>query len=456
MRAAARHITGTHVYSHVSCPRAVVLDLHGDPARRRAPSEAEAFQLARGREHEARITAELGWPAPEYPRGEFAAGAAATAALLAAGVPGVLQGVLQVGSWLGIPDLLRRVPGASALGGFHYVVGDVKSSARPRADQVLQVAFYSALLTRVQDRAPDHAFLVLKDGHEERIDVAEIEPVLDDVLEQVTGQLDPKVAAAERPFLSRACAGCRWSSLCLPELEVADDLSLVAGMTRGLRQTLERAGVATAARLAEAAVEPLARRTHLEPALLRRLRRAAEARRQGGPVAEATPRRGALASGAIVHLLTDPFAERVLWMGVLHPAAEGGVVRDALPRAREHELARFGELVAGLPAGIPLLHHGGVVPHWYVEATRARHASRELENRFVDLAARLRGAVTLPGPAFGLDDWVRLALGRDPHRAGEAAAAAKWLAEGKEARLRAKGAADLGDLAALRERWLTE
>ena len=80
-----RPITGTHVYTMMKCPRAVALDLHEDRSRRRRLRDDEEFVLRRGREHEARVVAGLGWPEPEYDRGDFATGAAATAAMLADG-----------------------------------------------------------------------------------------------------------------------------------------------------------------------------------------------------------------------------------------------------------------------------------------------------------------------------------------------------------------------------------
>ena len=78
-----------------------------------------------------------------------------------------------MGDRLGLPDLMRRVDGASALGAHHYEVVDVKSSGRARSDQVLQVVFYSRLLARLQGRMPEHGALVLKDRSEQRFSVAD-------------------------------------------------------------------------------------------------------------------------------------------------------------------------------------------------------------------------------------------------------------------------------------------
>ena len=53
-------ITGTHVYSLVSCPRRVALDLTGDRELRRPLRDGEEFVLARGRDHEDAFVADLG------------------------------------------------------------------------------------------------------------------------------------------------------------------------------------------------------------------------------------------------------------------------------------------------------------------------------------------------------------------------------------------------------------
>jgi predicted RecB family nuclease len=346
---------------------------------------------------------------------------------------------------LGIPDLLRREEGSSAFGEFHYVVGDVKSSALPRSDQVLQVAFYSRLLGKLQRCEPAYGFLVLKDGREERFHPADFLPALQQVEDEIGGiRAAPD---AVRPYFCRACDGCRWSMLCVPELEAADDLSLLPGVTPALRQTLEAAGVVSCEVLAEAALDRLHRRTRLEGALLRRLQQGALARRAGRPLAERRADIGPLDPAAFVHFLTDPFAERVLWMGVLGPDGE---VRHGLPATRADEWDVFLGLVEALPRDSRLLHYGEGVPRWHDDRAHGRDATLAVERRFVDFARRLRGAATFPGPVFGLADHVRYGLGVDPHRAGRAAAAALRAQRGETDWLRQKGACDLTDLARLK------
>ncbi len=441
-------ITGTHVYSYIKCPRAVALDLHRPRGDRRDLREEEQFLLQRGRDHEADFVAALDWPEPKFERGDFGAGAAETESWLRAGVEGVLQGVLLGSGRLGIPDLLRREPGDSDLGGHHYVVGDIKSSQRPRSDQVLQVAFYSALLAELQGRVPEYGYLVLGDGREQRFELRDFRPALREVVECIE-QLRAAPTAA-RPFLSRACVSCHWSDLCRDELVERDDLSLLTGMTRGVRTTLEQAEIHSCRAVETLAVETVARATRLEPALLRRLQCAATARAAGAPVPERS-RRAALGKGALVHLLFDSFDDRVLFMGALCD----GQLQVELPASGPDEWLAFQRILTALPNRVPLLHYGATLPRWYEDRAFRRRSGIDVERRFVDVARQLRGAAVYPGPVFGLDDYIRHGLDRDPHRAGRASGAAwharqpagtEWLA--------AKGRSDLADLADLKRCWL--
>ena len=441
-------ITGTHIYTMLRCSHAVALDLHEDRSSRRALTEVEEFVRRRGMDWESRFTADLGYSEPEFPRGDFAAGAEQTVRFLREGVPGVCQGVLLEENRLGIPDLLRREVGESKLGEFHYVVGDIKSSGRPRSDQVLQVAFYSDILASVQGRDPGYGYLILKDGREERFELRDFAAAL----AQVEGRAralgtDP---SGSRPFLGPSCSRCHWSERCLPQLERADDLSLVQGMTPGLRTTLERSGVVDCGGLLSMAVESVSRRSHLEPTLLRRLVAGAKAHAAGRPLPQKRSRQLEVGSAAVLHCLSDPFADRMLFFGVQYPAEPGGESWSVCPPDRKSELSEFTSLLDRLPKRTPLLHYGETLPRWFSDAARDFSGRPKVEARFIDLARRLRGASVFPGPVFGFAQHVEHGLGTDPHREGEADAAGMWAQrpEGREW-LAHKGRSDLGDLCRL-------
>lgn len=444
-----RRITGTHVYSYVKCPRLAALDLHLSRSERRPPHPWEEFAAQRGRDFEARFVATLGAIAPTYPERDFDAGARATAELLRQGTALVHQGVLTVDDRLGLPDLLRRVPGESRLGSHHYEVLDVKTSGRSRSDQILQVVFYTELLAELQGRRPEHGALVLKSGREERFAIADYADAHRDVLAELRRLRDDPASA--RPFLQAACAGCYHDVRCLAEMQAAHDLSLVQGMSHGARAILEGLGCRTVHDLAVFHPDGARARGNLDTTLLRRLRRAARAHLLGAPLIEQRPRGERLDPSVIVHALTDPFADRVLAFGLLQPAREDGRFAFALPRRTEDEWSALHELVQALPRNVSVLHFGEWLPRWYEEHAFVREADPALESRFVDLQKRLRSAAVYPRPVFGLADHVQQVLRRDPSRAGHAMAAASWVAlpDGDE-RLRAKLQADLLDLAALR------
>lgn len=444
-----RRLTGTHVYSYVKCPHLAALDLRLSRAERRPATEWEEFAARRGRDFETRYVQPLGVVAPVHPERDFAAGAIATHELLRAGVPLVHQAVLQVGDRLGLPDLLRRLPGASTLGDHHYEVLDVKTSGRPRGDQILQVVFYAQLLAEVQGRLPECGALILKDGREERFRIADYTAACDEVVAALRHLRDEP--AMSRPFLQAGCSGCYHDERCLAELQARSDLSLVQGMSHGARDILESLHCRTVQDLATFHPEGARARGNLDAALVRRLRRAAQAALLGKPLLDERPREAGLERAALVHLLTDPFADRVLGFAVMHPVSTAGAVTIELPRTAAAEGEAFRRVLAAVPRSAPLLHFGEALPRWYETHAFEREADPALEARFVDLQKRLRGAAVYPRAVFGLADLVRLGTGRDPLRAGHPGAAAMWtqLDDG-DARLQAKLTADLEDLAALK------
>ena len=220
----------------------------------------------------------------------------------------------------------------------------------------------------------------------------------------------------------------------------------LAALLRG--QVLEGQDLRTCASLGDMAVEPTARRSHLEPTLLRRLKQAAAARGARRPLLQkhGGVDGGDYESGALVHMLVDHYAERVLLFGILHPADATGAFHSACPESREQELQVFLSLLECVPGGVPLLHYGEALPRWFTEAGHRHLATAQVEERFINLKKRLRGAAVYPGPVFSLADQVRHVLGVDPHREGEAGAAARWVAEGQLDRLTTKGRSDLLDL----------
>ncbi|MEC9046507.1 MAG: TM0106 family RecB-like putative nuclease [Planctomycetota bacterium] len=444
-----RRITGTHVYSYVKCPHLAALDLSLPRSERRGAHPWEEFAAKRGRDFEDVYVAGLDAVAPSYPERDFEQGAAATLELLRDGAPLLHQAVLKDDDRLGLPDLLRKVDGASALGEHHYEVLDVKTSGRTRGDQILQVVFYAQLLAEVQGRMPERGGIILKDGREERFLIRDYLAACEEVVAELRRLRDEPERS--RPYFQLGCSGCYHDQRCLPELRERDDLSLVQGMSKGARSILEASGCETVEDLATFHPDSPRARGNLDATLVRRLRRGAQAKLLGAPIVERRPTSEKLGRAALIHVLADPFADRVLAFGVLFPATPEGEFTYALPRAREEEWAAFGGLTRDLPARTPLLHFGPSLLRWHEEHAFTIEADPAIEARLLDLQKRLRSAATYPAPVALLPDFVQHGLGRDPHRHGHAGAAAMWLdEEDADERLIAKLRGDLYDMADLK------
>lgn len=147
-------ITAAQLYDHVSCPRRVDLDLHGDPTAREELSAFVRMLWNRGASHEAAIVAGLpehakrltGLPGEERERLTLDA---------MAGRADIIQGGrISADDLLGDPDLLLRR-------GDRYITADIKSGraddggsvedgdGRPKAHYAVQVAHYTDILERL-------------------------------------------------------------------------------------------------------------------------------------------------------------------------------------------------------------------------------------------------------------------------------------------------------------------
>ncbi|MCA8971090.1 MAG: TM0106 family RecB-like putative nuclease [Planctomycetes bacterium] len=390
-------ITATHIYGFLSCEHAVWLEFYGNADEKLGAGPALTQLLRRGRELEDRLVAPLGWDEPTYAKGAFAEGAAATRAMLASGVPGLRQAVLYEHPWLGIPDLLRRVPGSSAFGDFHYVVGDVKSSRKPRADQALQVAFYSRLLARLQDRRPDHGFLILRDGNEERIDLDAIDIVLDEVLEELVELLSrgPESERRSTPHHTTMCRDCGWRPSCSAKL----DVHWVPGLTRSVREVLAERGFDSLEALSLVEPRKYAKAGVLPEASWQRAKQGAHALRSGAPVFVRKPRGVEFQQACLpVVVLHDGFEARVPLVAWLFDDS----VRFAEAPTREDEPAMWHEAMAawGKSHGA-LVHSGGVAARLYEARSESSHPAEvidALERRCTDLMSIVRGTWIFPEP----------------------------------------------------------
>ncbi len=203
-----------------------------------------------------------------------AIGAASTAAAIADGVDVIYQGVLtrEAGpsgesALLGYPDFLVRAELIPAPDGeprpdddrARYEVVDAKLARTAKGRAVAQTAFYSQLLADLQGDAPRWLHLALGTGEWASFKVADFAAyerqtrrLLAEFIDADTGANPP---ADTYPEPVEHCAICRWSPACAARRRADDDLSLVAGMTKGQRRRLKEFGIPT--RRGFAALDPL-------------------------------------------------------------------------------------------------------------------------------------------------------------------------------------------------------
>ena len=214
----------------------------------------------------------------------------ATREAMQSGAEVIFQAAFRDGPFVGHADFLRRVDRPSALGPFSYEVVDTKLARSVKAKFLVQLAFYSSLVARVQGLAPQLMHVVLGHKEERSFRYADFSryflTVRDDYLARAMSDARPPY-----PHVCEKCSQCRWRDLC-EERRMADDhLSQVAGMSRLQIKKLEDAGIATLASLARTA--PDRRIPKLVPETFARLRHQAalqfKARETGGRYLDLLP-----------------------------------------------------------------------------------------------------------------------------------------------------------------------
>ena len=159
-------ITASQLYSHLTCPHRVAMDLSGDPALRDPVSPFVQMLWECGNAHEREVVAGLG----AITDLSMLAGderEAATREAIARRDPLIYGGRLSVDELLGEPDLLRLENGG-------YVAIDIKSGAgregaeeeeegKPKKTYGVQIALYTDILLRMKVAAGRYGYIL--DGH---------------------------------------------------------------------------------------------------------------------------------------------------------------------------------------------------------------------------------------------------------------------------------------------------
>lgn len=169
-----------------------------------------------------------------------------TKAAILKGYDIITQARFEKDGWIGIADILRKVPGNSKLGEWYYEVEDTKLAKETKAGTVLQLCLYSEFLGEIQERIPEY-MVVVKPGSDFPNDVyryPEFEAYYRFVKNRFQQVMmdDPE---ATYPLPVAKCDTCRWWKECNSKWHVDDHLCLIAGVRSHQMKELEHQGISS-------------------------------------------------------------------------------------------------------------------------------------------------------------------------------------------------------------------
>jgi uncharacterized protein len=248
--------SATDIVNFIECAHITTLDLVNlqTPLEPGEDDEQAKLIQERGIEHERTYLAKLeaqGYTTvrlagPAAPLDEVAA---QTLDAMRSGVAVIYQAALKDGVLAGYADFLVRVERPSSLGSWSYEVEDTKLARSPKSKFLVQLCFYSAILSKLQGVVPERMYVVLGDGTKIPYLVADYiryyETQKDRFLERVSN-----TTTQTYPERCAKCGECRWSHLCEKQWDDDDHLNRVANIRSSQIHKLNDAGIYTLADLA--------------------------------------------------------------------------------------------------------------------------------------------------------------------------------------------------------------
>jgi len=156
----------------------------------------------------------------------------------------IFQATLTDQNLIGHADFLRKVPRPSALGSWSYEVLDTKLARSAKAKFIIQLGFYSALVSKAQGLDPLQMHVVLGDRTEVAYRCADYSRYLNLVNHQFLDRIKGSVVETY-PMPCEKCDLCKWSGLCEERRHKDDHLCQVANISRLQIKKLESNGVTT-------------------------------------------------------------------------------------------------------------------------------------------------------------------------------------------------------------------
>jgi uncharacterized protein len=199
------------------------------------------------------------------------------------GVDAIYQATFRDGPWGGRSDFLVRVNKPSGLGSWSYEVVETKLARSTKATALVQLCFYSDLLSRIQGVEPQWMHVVLGGtATPERFQVQRYIAYFRKVRSEFERAW--KLETDTYPEPTEHCEVCSWFPLCDTRRRADDHPSLVAGISRNQRKALAGRDVNTVIALAKLALPPQPKIERIGDAALLRIREQARLQVQGRDV----------------------------------------------------------------------------------------------------------------------------------------------------------------------------
>lgn len=246
--------SATDLVNFMQCEHRTTMDMINleTPMEKAESSEEMKLIQDRGFDHEHEYVKRLKNEAEhvaEITSGDFDEAVAETLEALKKGADVICQATLRDGCFIGHADFLRRIDKPSLLGDHSYEVVDTKLSRTAKPSYIIQLCFYSELLSKMQGHDPESMYLVLGDMREEKFSYTNYAKYY----ASIKRKFFKKVESNDRntyPEPCELCDMCDWREICAKRWEEDDHLCQVANITKIQMNRLRDVGVATLKELA--------------------------------------------------------------------------------------------------------------------------------------------------------------------------------------------------------------
>jgi len=182
--------------------------------------------------------------------------AAETVAAIRNGAQAIYQAAFSSQQWQGRADFLIRVEKPSEHNGWSYEVIETKLARSTKARAIIQLSFYSDLLSEIQGVIPDYMHVVLGgEAHPERFSVHCYLSYFRKVRREFENASRARAETYPEPI--DHCGICSWFSICDDRWRADDHLSLVSGISKNQRKRLVACDIKTVHALASLEPGPI-------------------------------------------------------------------------------------------------------------------------------------------------------------------------------------------------------